>query len=800
MTIDSQIRKSPTYVGTGTTDTFAFGFKIFEEDELKVIKLNHSTQVETVLIYNTNYYVSLNEDQLESPGGTITLQPEPLEDQNKLVIISNVDYLQQIKLTNQGGFYPEVLNDGFDKATIQIQQLLEEVDRCLKLSELSSTDSKTILDDLSKILEHIGKIILVADNIIKIIAVSNQLTDIGIVADNISNIESFALVYQGAKAVAPTVRNSGDSLQSGDLYFNTTTNRLNVYDGNSWLEISVSQNVSKQYFWYNVAGPDDKTFSNVDEYGKTLQYTVGFLEVFLQGKVLEKSKYTATNGTSVTLDSNVTVAAGNEVHITSVGTFLVANIGPDQIYGKLATSTNYVDLPNGTTIQRPANPAAGFFRYNSSLSLLEYYNGSTWVSITSSSSSGSFLILSSKGSIYNPAASRIYLTTTKETGSMVAKFYTMTSSTVIATITDNIVKSVITLSIPSAVYSKAVDTYIKIIITSGTETANTCYFKIKNLCVGGTRTNLTQIAFTVLHKYTTITTDTDQEVFTVPADWDIPIEYFVLAGGGGGGGAPGNNQTLAYNSLGGGGGGGGGIVKGIALVKENTSYKINVGAGGRGGRFTPIAATQGLARNGECSGIEGISNSFAEGGGAGASSTISDSTAGSKLRGLQGNTGGSGGGSSPNYTYAYTTSGEPGLSYAGQGKKGGGGCIILHTSPPQKNFCWAGGGGGAGGNGETVSADITRVTGAKGGNGLSDNFSGTATIYAGGGAGTGNYVTTAGTGGTGGGGNGGVWNSSSTVGEAGEPNEGGGGGASGRDNISGGAGGSGLVLIKYYLG
>ena len=46
--------------------------------------------------------------------------------------------------------------------------------------------------------------------------------------------DNFDDTYLGAKASDPTVDNDGDSLSQGDLYFNTTTNQLKVYNGSSW--------------------------------------------------------------------------------------------------------------------------------------------------------------------------------------------------------------------------------------------------------------------------------------------------------------------------------------------------------------------------------------------------------------------------------------------------------------------------------------------------------------------------------------------------------------------------------------
>ena len=49
--------------------------------------------------------------------------------------------------------------------------------------------------------------------------------------------DNFDDTYLGAKSSDPTVDNDGDALTAGDLYFNTTTNRLRVYNGSAFVEI-----------------------------------------------------------------------------------------------------------------------------------------------------------------------------------------------------------------------------------------------------------------------------------------------------------------------------------------------------------------------------------------------------------------------------------------------------------------------------------------------------------------------------------------------------------------------------------
>jgi hypothetical protein len=47
-------------------------------------------------------------------------------------------------------------------------------------------------------------------------------------------LDNFDDIYLGAKSSAPTLDNDGDALNAGDLYFNTTSNSLQIYSGSVW--------------------------------------------------------------------------------------------------------------------------------------------------------------------------------------------------------------------------------------------------------------------------------------------------------------------------------------------------------------------------------------------------------------------------------------------------------------------------------------------------------------------------------------------------------------------------------------
>lgn len=45
----------------------------------------------------------------------------------------------------------------------------------------------------------------------------------------------------------------------------------------------------------------------------------------------------------------------------------------------IINDTGYLQLPGGTTAQRPSSPLLGMWRFNTTLGYLEVYNGSGWI-------------------------------------------------------------------------------------------------------------------------------------------------------------------------------------------------------------------------------------------------------------------------------------------------------------------------------------------------------------------------------------------------------------------------------------
>jgi hypothetical protein len=134
MTIESQIGKV-TANGNGVSTTFSFSpMTIFTEEDLLVIKTVDGVET-TITQGNGAAQYTLNVS--DYPGtGSITYPSTGtgniLQTGETITMKRVLPLLQEINLENQGGYFPEVQEEGFDRGVaISIQQQ-EDIDRSIK--------------------------------------------------------------------------------------------------------------------------------------------------------------------------------------------------------------------------------------------------------------------------------------------------------------------------------------------------------------------------------------------------------------------------------------------------------------------------------------------------------------------------------------------------------------------------------------------------------------------------------------------------------------------------------------------
>ena len=157
--------------------------------------------------------------------------------------------------------------------------------------------------------------------------------------------------YLGAKTSAPSVDNDGNSLITGAIYWNSTTNAMYAWTGTEWGSISSTAAIFRYRF--NASG-GETSLSGTDANGVTLSYLPGKEQVYLNGVLLARtSDYTASTGTSIT--SLAALAASDVVEIITFTSFELATAIDKTLFdakgdilvataadtpGKLAVGTN----------------------------------------------------------------------------------------------------------------------------------------------------------------------------------------------------------------------------------------------------------------------------------------------------------------------------------------------------------------------------------------------------------------------------------------------------------------------------
>lgn len=137
MTVENVLRKN-IYITDGLTSVFVFGFAALSPNDIKA-----ELDVGSGLVPVTDFTVSLNVNQTDSPGGVITFDADvPV---GTLIVLRDVIALQNTKFGVYSRFPSGTIEASLDLLTMLYQQLDEENNRSLKLSIADEGDTSVIL-------------------------------------------------------------------------------------------------------------------------------------------------------------------------------------------------------------------------------------------------------------------------------------------------------------------------------------------------------------------------------------------------------------------------------------------------------------------------------------------------------------------------------------------------------------------------------------------------------------------------------------------------------------------------------
>jgi len=114
------------FSGNASATVFSFTFPIPDATYLSVIYTD-AAGVETTLSASLYSVTGIG----TTTGGTVTypLTGSPIAVSTKLTLVRTVPYTQPTVFSNQGGYFPEIVEGAFDRVAMEIQQLAEIVSR-----------------------------------------------------------------------------------------------------------------------------------------------------------------------------------------------------------------------------------------------------------------------------------------------------------------------------------------------------------------------------------------------------------------------------------------------------------------------------------------------------------------------------------------------------------------------------------------------------------------------------------------------------------------------------------------------
>jgi len=573
--------------------------------------------------------------------------------------------------------------------------------------------------------------------------------------------------YSSANTFARTTIYSSSTSGSAVTFSAGTKDVFITMAASRSLQLDASGNVTPAFG----GGPYTRTTftATAGQTSFTASYTVGYVQVYVNGILLNSADYTATTGTTVVLAS--AAAAGDIVDVIAL------NIGTFSSGGY--TRTDYTATAGQTTFTASYTP--GYVQV--------YLNG-VMLDITDYTASSGTSIVLGTGAAVGDTVSIVALTVSGFSGNVTSvgtptsgQLAAWTGATSIQGINSypvwqsvqtgnftavagraypvNTTSGAVTVTLPA---TPSAGNIIELADYAGTWGTNAVTVSPNGSNINGTTNNLTfnvsRSSITIVYIDSTQGWIASSAFKTTTLGQSYSASYLVVAGGAGGGKSRG------------GGGGAGGLLSGSATLILNTVYTITVGAGGAGATTNNVVAT---------SGSNSVFGSFATAlGGGGGAGTIS--SFGSVLNGASGGSGGGASGNPP----SPGAGGAGGSGTSGQGFAGG------KTYSDNFNYTSSGGGGGS----SAVGADAGVKQCGAGGAGTSSSITGSAVTYAGGGGGGGDGAGSGNLAGAGGSGGGGAGSVSATAGSDGSANTGGGGGGGGNGTSNGGSGGSGVVILS----
>ncbi len=305
-----------------------------------------------------------------------------VNDMNTLATTSNVSNMNTVagSISNVNTVAAQISNNNLQTVANDIAKVVTAAnDLNETVSEIDTVANNiTNVNNVGNNISNVNTVAGIASNVTAVVnnatninAVNSNATNINTVATNVTDINNFTDRYQ-ISATAPTARADNSSLQDGDLWFNTSTDGMEAYDGSTGDGFTPIQ-------------PSQSTLDAINKVTGFVTFTEDnglITDAINTGSGNNSINTVADDITNVNTVagsiSNVNTTAGN---ISNVNTVAGSITNVNNVGNSISDVNRYADeyvIQSST----PSSPSAGDLWYNTSANILNYYSGSTWVGIS----------------------------------------------------------------------------------------------------------------------------------------------------------------------------------------------------------------------------------------------------------------------------------------------------------------------------------------------------------------------------------------------------------------------------------
>ena len=201
-----------------------------------------------------------------------------------------------------------------------------------------------------------------------ITSVAGSISNVNTVATNLTDVNNFADLYQISTS-APTQDGGGNSLATGDLWFDSSSNKaLMIYDGSSGDGFSAATPTASVL-------QDIAIVSGQITFVEDLGSIADALTTGTGNNINTVASNIANVNTVAGNNSNINTVAGNNSNITSVAG-AITNI--NTTVSNLASINSFAEVYRIEDDAPDSSLHAGDLWYDSTNNVLKYYTGSAW--------------------------------------------------------------------------------------------------------------------------------------------------------------------------------------------------------------------------------------------------------------------------------------------------------------------------------------------------------------------------------------------------------------------------------------